>query len=418
MSRLPNRLSRVVLLLATVATALAAAPLSAQRPRSRTNAAALGQHVDSARVAWVPNPRAASDGRVADPSRHLAPSTVAAINDTLRALERATGVEVAVVVVDSTRGLEPSDFALALLRYWGVGKRETNNGVIFLWVPARRATHIVVGDGMEGALTDARAGRILDQHVIPAFRRGAFDEGIVGGVRAIAEVAREEFGAGGRRRPVEAAPVEAAPGAAAAGASAPSRLAAGSAQRPEPSRGGGGGLLVLLGVGAVGVIGGAGWLVARGRRAPECPDGHGPMRLVPDAQDDELLSRPELAEERVGSVDHKVWRCEQCGITRKRADRKWFSGYGDCPGCGRRTMRTESRTIRRATTHSEGLELVTERCEFCGRTGQHHRTTPRVVQSSGGGGSSSGFGGGGGSSGGGSSWGGGSSRGGGAGRSY
>ncbi|MEI8259696.1 MAG: TPM domain-containing protein, partial [Deltaproteobacteria bacterium] len=144
------------------------------------------------RIGWVPNPRTTGGGWVADPSRHLAPATVATLNQEIAALEQATGVEIAVVVVDSTSGLTPFDFALAIHRGWGVGKSGRDNGVVFLWVPTERAVQISVGYGLEGVLPDRRTGRIRDTDVFPAFRRNAFDEGVLAGVRALAAAAREE----------------------------------------------------------------------------------------------------------------------------------------------------------------------------------------------------------------------------------
>src|SRR5688572_15956939 len=81
------------------------------------------------RLASVPNPRTTSGSWVADPARHLQPSTVATLDSMIAALERETSAEIAVVVLDSLEGLEPSDAALALHRRWGVGKRERDNGI-------------------------------------------------------------------------------------------------------------------------------------------------------------------------------------------------------------------------------------------------------------------------------------------------
>src|SRR3989304_5985889 len=95
----------------------------------------------------------------------------------ISALEAATGAGDAGVVVDSTSGLDPFDFALALHRYWGVGKRGVNNGVLLLWVPAQRAVWISVGQGLEGAIPDRLAGRIRDEDIFPQFRNEEYDAG-------------------------------------------------------------------------------------------------------------------------------------------------------------------------------------------------------------------------------------------------
>lgn len=157
---------------------------------------------DSNRLRWVPNPRVATGSWVADPARHLSSATVAALDSTISALERESSVEIAVVVLDSLDGLEPAAAALLLHRRWGVGKRERDNGLVFLWSPALRRTHVSVGYGLEGVLTDARAGRIQDEHVIPRFRRGDFNGGVLAGVAALAQAARAETYSGlprGRR---------------------------------------------------------------------------------------------------------------------------------------------------------------------------------------------------------------------------
>src|SRR3989304_6350638 len=74
------------------------------------------------RTRWVANPRTANGTWVADPSHHLRDSTIALLNAEIGALERRTGAEIAVVVVDSTSGLEPFDFALAIPPGRGAGR--------------------------------------------------------------------------------------------------------------------------------------------------------------------------------------------------------------------------------------------------------------------------------------------------------
>ena len=85
------------------------------------------------RLRWVPNPTKTTRGWVSDPAHHLSSETVRRIDSTIFALERATSDEMAVVVIDSLDGLEPADAALLLHRRWGVGKRDRNNGIVFLW---------------------------------------------------------------------------------------------------------------------------------------------------------------------------------------------------------------------------------------------------------------------------------------------
>ena len=103
---------------------------------------ALGQvpATHQARIAWVPNPRTTNGTWVSDAGRHLRPATVDSVNAVISALERESGAEVAVVVVDSLAGLSEQEFALAIHRSWGVGKRDRDNGVVLLCAPTERAT--------------------------------------------------------------------------------------------------------------------------------------------------------------------------------------------------------------------------------------------------------------------------------------
>lgn len=343
------------------------------------------------RVRWVPNPRTANGGWVADPSHHLAPATVATLNQEIGALERETSAEIVVVVVDSTPGLTPFDFALALHRLWGVGKSGKDNGLVFLWVPAQRAIFVSVGTGLEGVLPDRRTGRIRDEQILPAFRRGAFDEGVLAGVRALATATREE-----------------------------TNPRQGITQRLQGADGGSGGagstIAAVLG-GLVAVIGGTlavilGLRGFRRRRRRACPKCGAAMARLDEKADDAYLDKGEQAEENVHSVDYDVWRCPQCQETLKFPFKRWFTSYAACPSCKRLTVRSTSRTITPATTRHEGLRHVTRICKNCGWADENDVVIPRVTPSSSGSSSSGGGGGGG------SSFGGGSAGGGGAGGTY
>ena len=342
------------------------------------------------RLDWVPNPRAADATWVSDPAHHLSAAAVSAINAEISALEAETKAEIAVAVIDSTSGFEAFDVALALHRKWGVGKRDLDNGVLLLWVPTTRDVYISVGYGLEGVLPDARVGRIRDQVIFPAFRRGDFDAGALEGVRAIAAAVREETDPRGIVGDVPGAATSRGPRRI--GGAAPLWI---------------GGTLGGILAGIAGVVGRRKW----NRRRPRlCPNGHGKMRRVDERQDDELLDPAERLEEKIRSVDYDVWLCDQCGATIEVPYRRTFSSYKDCPECKHRTVKTTSRTVRSATTSSTGLSHVTEKCANCGWTKEYDRVIPRVSTSSSSGGSSGGSGG--------SSFGGGSAGGGGAGGRY
>ncbi len=359
-----------------------------------------------ARVAWVPNPRAAGGTWVSDAARHLQPATIDSINAVIGALEAATGVEIAVAVVDSLSGLSEQEFALALHRSWGVGKQDRDNGVVLLWAPRDRAVFISIGYGLEGIIPDRRAGRIRDEEIFAAFRDQRFDAGILAGVRALAAAAAEE--------------------AAVSRTGARPRGGVGAAMAADGDGGGGGGgggipagLLYtggVLGLGAAGVGGAVGLRRWRRRRPRPCPACGVRMNLMSETADDERLDSGARMEEKLGSVDWDVWLCPSCDHTLSLPYKKLFSGYLDCPECKRRTAQAGNRQqVRAPTTMSAGSAEVRHKCKHCGHAWVAFETIPRIGTTSSSGGSSFGGDGGGG---GGGSFGGGSAGGGGAGGRY
>jgi uncharacterized protein len=154
-----------------------------------TMAVATGWAQKTYTVAEVPNPRAANaEGHVSNPDGVLSAATVALIDGRLQALQRATSVEVAVAVVGSTGEVPPEEFALGLLRGWGVGKKDKNNGLVILLATADRAVRFEVGYGLEGVLTDAESKRIQTTRMMPYLRAGDWDGAIVAAVDAVVEL--------------------------------------------------------------------------------------------------------------------------------------------------------------------------------------------------------------------------------------
>jgi uncharacterized protein len=138
---------------------------------------------------------------------------------------------------------------------------------------------------------------------------------------------------------------------------------------------------------------------AKYRRQRTCPGCRRRLALVSEKDDDAHLTPAENLEENLSSVDHMVWVCSGCDYTKKEAWNAWLSGYSGCPGCFRRALSTESRTITAATYHSSGHGLRIRDCRNCGFHDESTYTIPRKTKSSsssssGSSSSSSGFGGG------------------------
>jgi uncharacterized protein len=90
-----------------------------------------------------------------------------------------------VAIFPSLRGENLEDYSIRLAEAWRIGRKDLDNGVIFLVFVADRKMRLEVGYGLEGTLTDAVSTSILHEVVAPRFRAGAMVEGIGAGLEAI-----------------------------------------------------------------------------------------------------------------------------------------------------------------------------------------------------------------------------------------
>lgn len=127
-----------------------------------------------------------------NPDGILSQAAVARIDSICYGLRQRGAAQVAVVAVDAIAGGDPFTFAYELFSKWGVGRREDSNGVGILLVREQREIRFVTGRGVEGVLPDALCKRIQTNYMLPAFREGDYDRGMVRGVEAVAAVLRAE----------------------------------------------------------------------------------------------------------------------------------------------------------------------------------------------------------------------------------
>jgi uncharacterized protein len=92
------------------------------------------------------------------------------------------------VTLRSLQGYTIEDFGYQLGRRWGIGQKGRDNGALLIVAPQERKVRIEVGYGIEGMLTDAQSRIIIEQVILPQFRRGDFDAGVSDGVAAILRV--------------------------------------------------------------------------------------------------------------------------------------------------------------------------------------------------------------------------------------
>jgi len=133
-------------------------------------------------------------GFVNDFANVMQPAAADRLEALLRALEQKTGVEVAVVTVSSLDERPIEEYAVELYKEWGIGKKGIDEGALLLVAPNEKRVRIEVGYGLEGALNDAEAGRIIRSGMVPFFKKNDFTRGIIAGAQSIVGVALHEKG--------------------------------------------------------------------------------------------------------------------------------------------------------------------------------------------------------------------------------
>jgi uncharacterized protein len=147
----------------------------------------------AASTAARPAPAIALAGRVTDAANLLDPALEARLTEKLDALEQATGHQLVVVTAPSLGGRDVKPFTTDLFNAWGIGRAEQDDGVVLLVAPNERRARIEVGYGLEGRLTNAVSARIMQDEIIPHFRRGDLPGGIEAGVDALASRLQEPW---------------------------------------------------------------------------------------------------------------------------------------------------------------------------------------------------------------------------------
>ncbi|MDV2989486.1 MAG: TPM domain-containing protein [Dehalogenimonas sp.] len=129
-------------------------------------------------------------GFVSDFAGVIDADTRSALENRLTILSQETGAEIAVVTIASLEGDTIENYAVRLFEAWGIGQADADNGVLFITAVADHKVRIEVGYGLEPIITDGRAGRILDDYVLPSFRVDDYAAGIADGVAALEELIR------------------------------------------------------------------------------------------------------------------------------------------------------------------------------------------------------------------------------------
>jgi len=120
--------------------------------------------------------------RVTDLTNTLSAAQVAALEEKLAAFEKRKGSQIAVLMLPTTKPEAIEQYSIRVAEAWKIGRGKIDDGALLLVAKDDRALRIEVGYGLEGALPDAVARRIVDEIIVPRLRNGDFAGGIEAGI--------------------------------------------------------------------------------------------------------------------------------------------------------------------------------------------------------------------------------------------
>ena len=130
--------------------------------------------------------------RVTDLTGTLAPEQRTALEERLAAFESRKGSQIAVLLVPTTEPETIEQYSLRVVEQWKIGRKGVDDGALLIVAVKDRTLRIEVGYGLEGAMPDAVAKRIVSDEIVPHFKRGDFYGGINAGVSRMMSVLEGE----------------------------------------------------------------------------------------------------------------------------------------------------------------------------------------------------------------------------------
>lgn len=337
---------------------------------------------------------------VADPGNYLSSEAKQAINSRLAALRASTTAEVGVAVVPDLGDLPIEEFSEEVFTSWGLGKKDVDNGVLFLISPESRKVRIQTGYGTEGVLPDIVCKGLIDSYTIPAMKDGDIDKAVVSTVGQIAEIMSDEtyaeelkskyadnYGGVQPKAAVDSSVIENFIMIVAIiffFASMIlyfrdlSQIRKGSLNEKAlrwrvamwPLFG-----LGFLSAGAGLIFGFLALYHYRRARTHKriCPKCGHKMNRMSEERDNDFLNDAQDLEEKLGTVDYDVWVCPECGTIEKVPFIERQLKYTECPNCHTIAMGPIADNILvQPTIHREGVGEKVSECRYC-----HHRKNTR-----------------------------------------
>ncbi len=130
--------------------------------------------------------------RVTDLTSTLDAGQIQIFESRLAEFETSKGAQLAVLIVPSTQPESIEQFGIRVVEAWKLGRKGVDDGALLLVAKDDRALRIEVGYGLEGVLNDATSNRIIDEVIVPRFKRGDYYSGIESGLAAMMQVINGE----------------------------------------------------------------------------------------------------------------------------------------------------------------------------------------------------------------------------------
>jgi uncharacterized protein len=269
----------------------------------------------------------------------------------IKAIQQAGLGDIAVAILPSIGDYSPNQVSVEIYRTWkvgsvaAIGSAHRDVGALLLIVPKELAPDnrgqcwINTGTGSEGIITDATAGAICRDSIIPHLKEQDYAGAIAAGIAGIEARLQDDAGL------AEPASAQALRSSSESG---------GLSRIPWDAIAG---VLVLFAVALVAKK----YLRARSRTCPRCGK---QMRRLDELADDAKLDHGQRIEEDIHSVDYDVWSCS-CGECLVIPYRNWFSRYKECRYCHRRAATSTYHVVTPPTTFYAGTAERRFVCEAC-----------------------------------------------------
>ena len=130
--------------------------------------------------------------QVIDLTSTLTQSQITSLEQKLAAFETQKGSQIAILIVSSTHPEAIEQYSLRVVEKWKLGRKKIDDGILLLVSKEDRRLRFEVGYGLEGAVNDLTAKRIISEIITPYFRQGQFYEGINAGIDRLISVVNGE----------------------------------------------------------------------------------------------------------------------------------------------------------------------------------------------------------------------------------